>query len=115
MAYDVIIIGAGPAGLTAGIYARSKMMSTLILESGKVGGQLVALYPEKGIHNYPGYETVQARKLSDKLYAQAESMECEIREYQKVTDIIDGDQKLIVKTQNAEYETMSVIIAIGIR
>ena len=62
MAYDVIIIGAGPAGLTAGIYARSKMMSTLILESGKVGGQLVALYPEKGIHNYPGYETVQARK-----------------------------------------------------
>ena len=66
MAYDVIIIGAGPAGLTAGIYARSKMMSTLILESGKVGGQLVALYPEKGIHNYPGYETVQARKLSDK-------------------------------------------------
>jgi thioredoxin reductase (NADPH) len=89
------------------------MMSTLILESGKVGGQLVALYPEKGIHNYPGYETVQARKLSDKLYAQAESMECEIREYQKVTDIIDGDQKLIVKTQNAEYETMSVIIAIG--
>jgi thioredoxin reductase (NADPH) len=113
MAYDVIIIGAGPAGLTAGIYARSKMMSTLILESGKVGGQLVALYPEKGIHNYPGYETVQARKLSDKLYAQAESMECEIREYQKVTDIIDGDQKLIVKTQNAEYETMSVIIAIG--
>ena len=113
MAYDVIIIGAGPAGLTAGIYARSKMMSTLILESGKVGGQLVALYPEKGIHNYPGYETVQARKLSDKLYAQAESMECEIKEYQKVTDIIDGDQKLIVKTQNAEYETMSVIIAIG--
>ena len=113
MAYDVIIIGAGPAGLTAGIYARSKMMSTLILESGKVGGQLVALYPEKGIHNYPGYETVQARKLSDKLYAQAESMECEIREYQKVTDIIDGDQKLIVKTQNAEYEAMSVIIAIG--
>lgn len=113
MAYDVIIIGAGPAGLTAGIYARSKMMSTLILESGKVGGQLVALYPEKGIHNYPGYETVQARKLSDKLYAQAESMDCEIKEYQKVTDIIDGDQKLIVKTQDNEYETMSVIIAIG--
>ena len=51
MVYDVIVIGAGPAGLTAGIYARSKMMSTLVLESGTVGGQLVALYPEKGIHN----------------------------------------------------------------
>ena len=52
MAYDVVIIGAGPAGLTAGIYARSKMMTTLILESGTVGGQLVALYPEKGIHRH---------------------------------------------------------------
>lgn len=113
MAYDVVIIGAGPAGLTAGIYARSKMMSTLILESGEVGGQLVALYPEKGIHNYPGYETVQARKLSDKLYAQAESMDCEILENQKVVDIVDGDQKLIIKTQDSEFEAMSVIIAIG--
>ena len=81
MAYDVVIIGAGPAGLTAGIYARSKMMSTLILESGTVGGQLVALYPEKGIHNYPAYENIQASKLSDKLYAQAESLDCEIREH----------------------------------
>ena len=113
MAYDVVIIGAGPAGLTAGIYARSKMMSTLILESGTVGGQLVALYPEKGIHNYPAYENIQARKLSDKLYAQAESLDCEIREHQKVIDIIDGDQKLIVKTQDNEYEANSVIIAIG--
>lgn len=80
MCYDIIIIGGGPAGLTAGIYARSKMMSTLILESGRVGGQLTALYPEKGIHNYPAFETIQARKLSDKMYAQAESMECDVRE-----------------------------------
>lgn len=113
MVYDVVIIGAGPAGLTAGIFARSKMMKTLILDSGKVGGQLSTLYPEKGIHNYPGYETIQARKLSDKLYAQAESLECDIRENQKVEDIVDGDQKLIVKTQDHEYEAMSVIIAIG--
>ena len=76
MCYDVVIIGAGCAGLTAGIYARSKLMKTLILDSGRVGGQLVSLYPEKGIHNFPGFETIQARKLSDKLYAQAESAEC---------------------------------------
>jgi len=113
MVYDVIIVGAGPGGLTAGIYARSKMMNTLILDSGKVGGQLVALYPEKGIHNYPGFETVQARKLSDKLYAQAESMDCDIRENEPVEDIINGDEKLIVKTSKAEYETLSVVIAIG--
>ena len=113
MTYDLIIIGAGPAGLTAGIYARTKMMSTLVLDAGVVGGQLVSLYPEKGIHNYPGFETIQARKLSDKLYAQAESMECEIHEKEKVIDVVDGDQVIIVKTDKAEYTTMSVIIAIG--
>ena len=113
MLYDVIIIGAGPGGLTAGIYARSKMMNTLILESGKVGGQLVALFPEKGIHNYPGFETIQARKLSDKLYAQAESMDCEIIEDCPAEEIVNGDEKIIVKTPKGEFETLSVIIAIG--
>ena len=113
MNYDVVIIGAGPAGLTAGIYARSKGMTTLIIDSGRVGGQLVSLYPEKGIHNYPGFETIQARKLSDKLYAQAESMGCEIKENEKVEEINNGDQELIVVSKLAEYHTKSVIIAIG--
>ena len=113
MCYDVVIIGAGPAGLTAGIYARSKMMSTLILDSGRVGGQLVSLYPEKGIHNYPGFETIQARKLSDKLYAQAESMGCEIKENEKVETIDNGDQELLITTVKGVYHAKSVIIAIG--
>lgn len=113
MCYDVVIIGAGCAGLTAGIYARSKLMKTLILDSGRVGGQLVSLYPEKGIHNYPGFETIQARKLSDKLYAQAESSECEIHEHEKVQEIVNGDQVLIVKTDKGEYKAKSVIVAIG--
>lgn len=113
MCYDVVIIGAGPAGLTAGIYARSKMMKTLILDSGRVGGQLVSLYPEKGIHNYPGFETIQARKLSDKLYAQAESMECDIKENEKVMDIKNGSEELLVETTKSTYHTKSVVIAIG--
>ena len=113
MCYDVVIIGAGPAGLTAGIYARSKMMKTLILDSGRVGGQLVSLYPEKGIHNYPGFENIQARKLSDKLYAQAESMECDIKEYEKVEEINNGDNELLVVTKKATYHAKSVIVAIG--
>ena len=111
--YDLVIVGAGPGGLTAGIYARSKMMKTLIIDAHKVGGQLVSLYPEKGIHNYPGYETIQARKLSDKLYAQAESMECDIHEGEKVQDIVSGDEEYIIKTDKGEYTTKSVIVAIG--
>ena len=113
MTYDLIVIGAGPAGLTAGIYARTKMMNTLVLDAGVIGGQLVSLYPEKGIHNYPGYETIQARKLSDKLYAQAESLGCEIREKEKVMEVNDGNEELVVKTNKGEYHTKSVIVAIG--
>ena len=113
MNYDLVVIGAGPAGLTAGIYAKTKMMETLILDAGVVGGQLVSLYPEKGIHNYPGYENIQARKLSDKLYAQAESMGCVIQEKEKVMEILDGEEELVVKTDKDEYHTKSVIVAIG--
>ena len=113
MTYDIIIIGGGPGGLTAGIYARSRMMKTLILDASRVGGQLVSLYPDKGIHNYPGYERIQARKLSDKLYAQVESLECEVHEFERVSEIKEGDGKLIVITNKAEYETMSVVVAIG--
>ena len=113
MTYDLVIIGAGPAGLTAGIYARSKMMKTLILDAYKVGGQLISLYPEKGIHNYPGFETIQARRLSDKLYAQAESMECDIHEGEKVKEIVSGDGCYTIKTDKAEYQTISVVVAIG--
>jgi Thioredoxin reductase len=113
MTYDIIIIGAGPGGLTAGIYARSRMMKTLIIDASRVGGQLVSLYPDKGIHNYPGYERIQARKLSDKLYAQVESLECEVHEFERVSEIREGDGKLVVVTNKAEYETMSVVVAIG--
>jgi thioredoxin reductase (NADPH) len=85
----------------------------MIVEAGRVGGQLTSLYPEKGIHNYPGFESVQSRKLSDRLYAQAESMGCDIREYEKVMDINDGKEELVVVTNKDTYHTLSVIVAIG--
>ena len=113
MTYDLIVIGAGPGGLTAGIYARTKMMSTLILDAGEIGGQLVSLYPDKAVQNYPGFERIQARKLSDRFYAQAESMGCDIREKEKVIDINDGDEILKVITDKNEYDTHSVIVSTG--
>jgi len=113
MSYDLIIIGAGPGGLTAGIYAGTRMMSTLIIDAAEIGGQLVSLYPDKAVQNYPGFERIQARKLSDRLYAQAESMGCEIREKEKVMDINDGNEELVVVTDKGEYHTHSVIVATG--
>jgi len=113
MNYDLIIIGAGPGGLTAGIYARTRMMSTLIIDAAEVGGQLVALYPDKAVQNYPGYERIQARKLSDKFYAQAESLGCEVKEKEKVIDITDGNENLKVTTDKGEYTAGAVIVATG--
>lgn len=113
MTYDVIIVGAGPAGLTAGVYSRSKLMKTLIIDSGRIGGQLVSLYPEKGVQNFPGFEQVQARKLSDRFYTHAESLGCEIKEFEKVLDINDGDEDIVVVTDKGEYHTLTVIVAIG--
>ncbi len=113
MTYDLIIIGAGPAGLTAGIYARSRKMKTLIIDAASAGGQLTNLYPEKAIHNYPGYVLIQAKKLGEKLRAQAESMGCEIIEHERVLEIEDGDQSFLVHSQRGEHSSKSVIVAIG--
>ena len=74
---------------------------------------MVSLFPEKGVHNYPGFETIQARKLSDRLYAQAESMGCVIKEFEKAMTIENGEDELIVTTPKDTYHAKSVVIAIG--
>ncbi|MCQ2086307.1 MAG: NAD(P)/FAD-dependent oxidoreductase [archaeon] len=114
MSYDVIIIGAGPAGLTAGIYARTKLMSTLIIDAGSIGGQLTSIYPEKDIHNFPCFGSIQAKDLSDKLHTQVESMNCEIHEKEVVEEIRDNNDEFFIKTNRKEYLAKSVIIAAGI-
>ena len=62
--YDIIIIGAGPAGLTAAIYARRANKSVLLLEKGAFGGQ-ITFSPK--IENYPGFESLSGNELADKL------------------------------------------------
>lgn len=113
MIRDIIIIGAGPAGLTAGIYTRSRKMSTLILDAASAGGQLTSLYPDKGIHNYPGFAEIQAKKLSERLMAHAESMGCEVVESFRAMRIEQGEGCFIVKGEKEEYVSRSVIVAIG--
>ncbi|MFP4197280.1 MAG: NAD(P)/FAD-dependent oxidoreductase [Methanomassiliicoccales archaeon] len=109
-----MIIGAGPAGLTAGIYSRSRKLETLIVDAGEVGGQLTGLYPDKGVGNYPGCVLTQAKKLADRMVAHAQQMGCEIIENEKALDIEDREGHLVVRAQNNEYEAKAVIIAIGI-
>jgi len=113
MAYDLIIIGAGPAGLTAGIYARTRKLNTLIIDASQAGGQLASLYPEKGIDNYPGFIATDAGKLARALIDHAKFMGCELHENEKVLDLSDIKEGLKVVTNKGDYDTKAVIVSTG--
>lgn len=109
--YDVVIIGAGPAGLTAGIYASRAGLSTVILEKNIPGGQI--LTTEK-IENYPGFEEeIGGFDFIEKLRKQTEKFGAQFKTAQ-VEGISKGDNDIkIVKSKNADFEARSVIIAAG--
>lgn len=107
--YDIIIIGAGPAGLTAAIYARRANKKTLVLEATTYGGQIINT-PD--IDNYPLEPHISGIDFAKKLYEQAVAAGAEI-EFEKVTEIVNDDDKKLVKTEDDEYETKAVIIATG--
>jgi thioredoxin reductase (NADPH) len=84
--YDIIIVGAGPAGLTAAIYARRANKTVLILDKGAFGGQ-IAFSPK--VENYPGFETVTGAELADKMVEQAlfQGADVEVEEVLEIKDI----------------------------
>lgn len=114
MLYDVIIVGAGPAGLTAGIYARGRDMSTLILEANKAGGQLAVLYPTKSVYDYPGYIAIEAEELGHQFVEHARLSGCEIHEDEEVREVGKKEKYWRVGTTKGYYEGRSVILALGI-
>ena len=107
--FDIIIIGAGPAGLTAGIYASMANKMVLLLEKTFVGGQ-VALVAE--IKNYPGFESINGFDLSQKMKDQAKKLGVEILNEEVVAVNLTGEVKE-VKTHNNTYLSKAVIIASG--
>jgi thioredoxin reductase (NADPH) len=111
--YDVIIVGAGPAGLTAGIFARSRRLETLIIDAGKAGGQLVFLYPTKIIHDYPSYMRIGAMDLARLMVSHAKEQGCEIYEDEEVIGLERKEDHCVVKTSQEEYEAKTVILSIG--
>jgi len=111
--YDVVIVGAGPAGLTAGIYAQTKRLSSVVLEAKGIGGQLTHLYPHKSIHDFPSYTDIVAHELAQKMAAQAREIGCKVREGEEVTDLDVGEEKITLKTPKGSYEAKAVILALG--
>lgn len=108
--YDIIIVGAGPAGLTAAVYARRAGKSVLVLEKDTFGGQ-VTFSPK--LENYPGFQEISGNELAQRMLEQAMALGAEI-DMDTVTEIMDGDVKTVVG-EAGRYEARSVIIAAGAR
>lgn len=108
--YDLVIVGAGPAGLSAGIYAARAKMNFIILEKVYPGGKL--MWIDK-IENYPGFiETISGPTLGEKMYQQALKLGAGIN-FEGVKEIkIEKDIKKVI-TENNVYETKTVIVASG--
>ncbi len=107
--FDVIIIGAGPAGMTAAVYASRANLDTLLVERGIPGGQMAST---EDVENYPGYESILGPDLSNKMFEHAKKFGAEYA-YGDIKEIIDnGDYKTVV-AGSKEYKTRTVIIATG--
>ncbi|KGR90765.1 thioredoxin reductase [Ureibacillus massiliensis 4400831 = CIP 108448 = CCUG 49529] len=107
--YDVVIIGAGPAGMTAAVYASRANLSTIMIERGIPGGQMANT---EEVENYPGFETILGPELSTKMFEHAKKFGAEYV-YGDVAEIIDGDEYKVIKAGSKEYKTRSIIISTG--
>lgn len=109
--YDIIIIGAGPGGLTAGIYAGRQGTKNLIIDKDLAGG-LGREVP--AMENYPGFDSISGLELIEKIKAQA-IKNCDLHEMEEVTEIekTDGEYRFTVKTDKESYQSKSIILATG--
>jgi thioredoxin reductase (NADPH) len=109
--YDAIVIGAGPAGLTAGIYLSRAKLKTLILDEGTVGGQMVLTHE---IANYPGVESINGYQLASIMKKQAKSFGCVIKSNISVQRIeLEGEVKSILLSDDNAYTANSIILTPG--
>ena len=107
--YDIIIVGAGPAGLTAGIYATRASKSVLILEALSYGGQIINTLD---IENYPVENHISGVEFATKLYNQAKDLGSIIK-FEKVIEVVDKKDCKEVKTTKDTYKAKAVILACG--
>ena len=109
--YDVIIIGGGPAGLTAGIYLSRAKTKTLILDQGTIGGQVVLTHE---IANYPGIESISGYQLAKTMRKQAKKFGCDICSNIKISSLELKDEiKRVVVNDIDEYTAPAIILSTG--
>ncbi|MGB5946899.1 thioredoxin-disulfide reductase [Paenisporosarcina sp.] len=107
--YDVVIIGAGPAGMTAAVYTSRGNLSTLMIERGIPGGQMANT---EEVENYPGFEHILGPELSTKMFDHAKKFGAEYA-YGDVQEIIDGEAFKTIKAGGKEYKARTIILTTG--
>ncbi|TCO67562.1 thioredoxin-disulfide reductase [Caldanaerobacter subterraneus] len=108
--YDLIILGGGPAGLTAGLYAARSRLKTVLIEKTYLGGQIVNTYQ---LENYPGYEEITGADLVAKMEAQVRKHGLEIVLEDVESLDITGEVKRVKTANNKTYEAKAIILAMG--
>ncbi len=111
MKYDIAIVGAGVAGMTAAIYAKRAGKNVVIFESLACGGQVVQT--EK-IKNYPGFESISGAELTEKIYHQVNNLGAEIKR-EEVLDCKKNGDIFEIETDEDKYQAGVVIIAVGVK
>ena len=107
--YDVIIIGGGPAGLTAGIFSAKRKLNALVLDACEFGGQLLYAF---WIENFPGLGRIEGKELAKKILEHAKEAGVQMKK-EEAHAIEKKGGNFVVKTHESEYEAKSVIIASG--
>jgi thioredoxin reductase (NADPH) len=109
--FDVIVIGGGPAGLTAGIYLSRAKINTLILNEGIAGGQLVLTHE---VANYPGVESISGYELAKNMKSQAQKFGCKIKSNIKITSLdFKDDIKKVTVNDKEIFTSNAVVMALG--
>lgn len=107
---DLVIIGSGPAGLTASIYATRSKLNSIVLENEVIGGQIVGTY---SIENYPGFVSIGGAELAEKMHEHALKLGAGIDEFDPILSVNFSDEEKIIETENKIYKPKAVIIAAG--
>lgn len=108
--YDVIVVGGGPAGLSAAIYLGRAKYRVLVMEKERFGGQITITAE---IVNYPGVEKTSGKALTDRMRLQAEAFGAEFVLAEAAELTLDGDIKRVVTTSGEEYQAIGILLALG--